>query len=648
MALPGTKGIRIGALLLSLLGFSLFSQPLQAAPPPSDAACRGCHDETERQLTFPSGETLALQVALEQLDRSAHSALASEPVACSGCHVNATRYRYPHLDQPAPSHQEFVAAIGQTCQGCHYPHNPFHQEPTVTQGLSATHGLTATLQPTVVVTTTLASTATASMAASAARAQPTCLDCHGSHNIDRMANITRTMPANCLTCHSDQTPAWALQYIAPRPGLGRGAAGYIGSARCAGCHEEQYFSWQKTLHAQMVQAVPSDVNSPTNPIRGDFTQPDPDLTFTPQDVLYTIGSVWKQVYLSQTVEGKLFILPAEWQVDTSEWVAYQPDTGSGNEWLANCGSCHVTGLNTEQGSFTELSIGCESCHGPGASHAKDPQQVKLFAAVDDQVCGSCHSRGTSPAGQPFPASYRPGDTLTDHFTLATGDDVRWPDGSAKLHNQQYTDWQLGNRMAQTGEVHCTSCHTVHDPGVAPRQLRAPLHELCLQCHTEQKALVNHVPFHEQAIVNQRHEFTCADCHMPKLASSATGLDIRSHSFLQPDPQGSLDHGGLSAMPNACNRCHNKPGEDATWAAQTIAYVKERSVAKPVAFFGPGPTPTSPPPPTPISVAGQPGIKQEPGLSQWLRPALLTAFWLLVAVVLLGILNLIRLRRVKNA
>jgi hypothetical protein len=123
--------------------------------------------------------------------------------------------------------------------------------------------------------------------------------------------------------------------------------------------------------------------------------------------------------------------------------------------------------------------------------------------------------------------------------------------------------------------------------------------------------------------------------------------MRSHNFLQPDPQGTLDHGGLAAMPNACNRCHSKLGEDAEWAAQTIAYVKERSGPKPAAFFGPGPTPTSPPPPTPISVAGQPGIKQEPGLSRWLRPALFAAFWLLVAALLLGIFNIIRLRRMKN-
>jgi predicted CXXCH cytochrome family protein len=274
--------------------------------------------------------------------------------------------------------------------------------------------------------------------------------------------------------------------------------------------------------------------------------------------------------------------------------------------------------------------------------------VKPFAEVDDQVCGSCHSRGTSPEGIHFPASYRPGDRLSEHFTQATGSDVRWPDGSAKLNNQQYSDWHLGNNMLDSGDVTCTTCHSVHDAGLAQHQLTKPLNDLCLQCHDQQKSLIEHVPFHEQAIVNKRHEFTCADCHMPEIASSAGGFDIRSHAFSQPNPQGTVDHGGLAAMPNACNNCHKDLGEDPEWAAQTIAYSKEIAKSQTVSFFGPGPTPTSPPPPTPISVVGQPAPEEKPGLGEWLRPALISAFWLFVALMLYFIYTIIRSWRVKNA
>lgn len=615
-------------LFMSVLGFLMLGTPAaHAANPPTDAPCRSCHNDTERQHTFPSGESMSLRVDLSQINGSVHSSLASEAVACTSCHVNETRYRYPHSKQTAESKADFVAAIENNCQSCHYPHKPFHELES-SDAISATSGLTET----------------APAAIDYPDSYPTCVDCHGNHSIANNVANTQNMTNNCLTCHTDQSADWAANYVAPRPGLGEGAEGYIGSARCATCHEENYFSWQETMHSRMVQNPATTPNA----IVGDFSSEDSDRSFAMQDVLYTIGSQWKQLYLSQTVEGKLFILPAQWNVADKEWVAYHPEAGEDNGWLENCGSCHVTGLNTQSWGFKEFSVGCESCHGPGAAHAKEPKKVKPFAEVDDQVCGSCHSRGTSPEGFHFPASYRPGDKLSEHFTQAIGSDVQWPDGSAKLNNQQYSDWHLDNRMLDSGDVTCTTCHSVHDAGLAQHQLTKPLNDLCLQCHDQQKSLIEHVPFHEQAIVNKRHDFSCADCHMPEIASSAGGFDIRSHAFSQPNPQGTVDHGGLAAMPNACNNCHKDLGEDPAWAAQTIAYSKEIAKSQTLSFFGPGPTPTSPPPPTPISVVGQPAPEEKPGLGEWLRPALISAFWLFVALMLYFIYTIIRSWRVKNA
>jgi hypothetical protein len=108
-----------------------------------------------------------------------------------------------------------------------------------------------------------------------------------------------------------------------------------------------------------------------------------------------------------------------------------------------------------------------------------------------------------------------------------------------------------------------------------------------------------------------------------MAASAEPNDIHNHSFLQPNPQGTLDHGGLAQMPNACNVCHTKLGEEPQWAAQTIAYVVARATPGAGAIFGPGPTPTSPPPPTPLPSVGQPAVEVTPvATGRWLR---ITAF-----------------------
>ncbi len=543
-------------LASAILGIGLLQVEFAYADgPPSDYACRGCHGDNQRELTLPSEETLSLQVPLGALNHSPHNLNLDTPVLCLDCHRSRIHYQYPHQPLAVQTRQDFRRSVSEQCRDCHYPHNPLHtfEQPNPES--------------------------------------PVCVDCHGNHEIDYADDILNNMPSACIDCHTDQTVEWAIDFIAPRPGWGQAAAGYVGSDRCGGCHEEKYFSWRQTLHAKMIQ------NPATQPeaIVGDFNRIDPDRTFGLNDVAYTIGSRWKQRYLTQNENGDFYILPAQWNVEADEWAAYKPATWQDNEWRQSCGSCHVTGLDTQSWGFAEFGVGCESCHGPGADHANDPENINLFTEVDDQVCGACHSRGASPDGFDFPATYRPGDSLTDHFTFTTDENDVWPDGSAKQNHQQYMDWRLGSSsMAMSVDTNCITCHAVHDNGINQTQLLAPLNDLCLECHNDKKAIINHMPFHDKAAA--KYNFTCADCHLPKMASSAVPYDIRNHTFKEPNPQASLDHGGIEVMLNACNTCHTSFSEDAQWAADTIAYVAEMTTPDPVAFFGPGPTPTSPPPP----------------------------------------------------
>lgn len=582
-------------------------EPISPLPTPAalvDSGCRGCHGEKTDEWQLPSGETLSLGVDLTALDASPHSARSDAAISCTACHLNETNYRYPHLENPAPDIHTFRAGVAQNCESCHYPHLPFHEEID-----------SATATP------------------------PTCTDCHGSHDIARVEEMATVMPDRCVQCHTDRSRDWVADFLEPRPGIGAGAEGYAGSMRCAGCHEEKYFAWSETLHANIIQ------NPHTDPaaIVADFAAEDSDLTFATGDVAYTIGGRWKQLFITQTVSNTLAILPAQWNVATAEWVPYHPDTWETSDWRTDCSGCHVTGLETTGWTFTEFGVGCESCHGPGAAHAADPEAIKPFTTVDDQVCGACHSRGESPEGHPFPATYHPGDTLTEHFAFASDAASIWPDGSARLNHQQYMDWQLGSTMQQAPEMSCTTCHNVHEAGPGPSQLKDEPNALCLSCHTPQAAIVTHTPYHESAL--SKRDFLCTDCHMPLMATSAVEYDIHNHSLLQPDPAGTIEHGGLAMMPNACNNCHMRPGEDPTWAAQTIAFAKEQAPPVSGGFFGPGPTPTSPPPPTPMASVGQP-----PPVVDEIEPRIWVRWGLYAMAGLIGFLTVawaayrLRLRR----
>ncbi len=611
------KALKLSGVLLVLgtlliLG-SLSGRPVYADPPP-DVPCRGCHGDNQRQLTLPSGELLPLLVDLERLDASPHNHAGATPVSCTGCHQGPTWYRYPHPPTPAQSRRDYTALVAQSCERCHYPHNPFHE---------------------------VAGGGESGQEQAVGEEAPTCVDCHGSHTIDWVAQITEQMPTNCVRCHTDQDESWAVDLIGPRPGVGEGAPGYVGSSRCLGCHADKYLTWRDTLHAKMIQ----DPEKTPGAVVGDFNQEDPNRTFSLADVVYTIGSRWKQRYITQTLEGDFYILPAQWNVETGEWASYHADDWQDREWRQSCGSCHVTGLETETWTFTEFSIGCEGCHGPGEEHAKDPVSVKPFARSDDQLCGSCHSRGTSPEGYAFPADYRPGDFLGERFTFTTDEAALWPDGSARKHHQQYMDWTLGNRMEQQG-VTCTTCHLVHEQGTGPSQLQAATaNDLCRQCHNQPGGLVAHTPYHKQAM--QEYDFSCVDCHMPEMATSAVPFDIHSHTLQQPNPQASLEAGGVEKMPNACNLCHTDYGEDPEWALETIAYAKEIS-PQAASFFRPGPTPTPPPPPTPLPSVGRPAEHVQVSTFGWVRTTALVVFALAIVGIFVVIVVALRNRRASHA
>ena len=171
-----------------------------------------------------------------------------------------------------------------------------------------------------------------------------------------------------------------------------------------------------------------------------------NITGTPvklDDVHYVVGSRWKQRYLVKNNQtGGFQLLNKQFNRLTGEWENYS----NKNDWNANCGTCHTTGYRilevdkatgkTLKNEWSEMSVGCEACHGPGAAHLSikgadrkktifNPANVDIEA--QSKVCGYCHIRSENmqyKTTQGNPREDLPAPKVGDSYK--TGDDwTKW-------------------------------------------------------------------------------------------------------------------------------------------------------------------------------------------------------------------------------
>ena len=386
-----------------------------------------------------------------------------------------------------------------------------------------------------------------------------------------------------------------------------------------------------------------------------------DQTYAPQDSTdllsgyrVTIGSIsymvnftygghdkWKQRYVTKTGESN-YILPIQWNENTQEWVTYSPDNWYDENNLPlytdeaalaadiekkdsferRCIGCHSTGVelaydevNGYTSTYSELNTTCERCHGAAGTVSVSAHfggtgiaPSELTKDQDLELCGQCHSRGTSlgTAGGntfDFPVNdaletYKIGDDLADYFVvynMENGASKFWPDGTSKSHHQQYIDFKNSEHYANPEFP--GGCSVCHDPHQAPgdHQVRDEIEQtgadgnplvittendnntICLACHATDhpfeeisKEMVADLAANMDAIgaVVSEHtyhaydpdgtgESRCSKCHMPKMAKSAIDNDIHAHTFEAILPEKTLMYQDEGGMPNSCAlSCHN--------------------------------------------------------------------------------------------
>jgi len=235
--------ILAAALGLGLLGIALgIAQPVGAASttaprqiePADNAGCLYCHGKEGMSMTLPSGEVSSLTIDPGHFAGSIHNGLA-----CTDCHTGISGYPHPKFDQQTQRditmkwytscqkchaeqynktldsvHQRALAG-GNTnaavCTDCHNPHTQTRLTDPGTGELLPDARVqipqTCARCHSVIFDTYKQSVHGSALTGQGNQDVPTCIDCHGVHNIQdpTTASFRLDSPEMCGKCHTNAT-----------------------------------------------------------------------------------------------------------------------------------------------------------------------------------------------------------------------------------------------------------------------------------------------------------------------------------------------------------------------------------------------------------------------------------------------------------
>jgi hypothetical protein len=351
--------------------------------------------------------------------------------------------------------------------------------------------------------------------------------------------------------------------------------GYVGSQACSKCHSDIYRRFSRTSMGHSMSLVtPSFLESTTS--SASFLHERLNRRF---EVYYEdgnlfqsesgIGSDGKESFRSAhpiewiigagvngygailQKDGYLFQAPLSFYSQPMKWApspGYEhTDLGFNRPITPGCIFCHsgrpnpVSGTNGrfERAPFSELAIGCENCHGPGAAHlramtvADSPSNkhsghldtgivnpARLTPYLADNICMACHQTGDARVLKPGKAyrDFRPGHPLDDTLSILMVPPTPESPPTAD-HVEHYYSMSLSKCYRASQErLSCITCHNPHDE---PSHEEAPAYfrGRCLSCHTNQSCKLPIDTRMQNTPAND-----CIGCHMPK-----RDIQVISHS-----------------------------------------------------------------------------------------------------------------------
>lgn len=371
------------------------------------------------------------------------------------------------------------------------------------------------------------------------------------------------------------TSGGQAKHTQPAANAGVTDGGYVGSQACSKCHEDIYRRYRQTSMGHSMSVVTPAllerasssagyVNERLNR-RFDVYSQEGELYQSESETGADETKIFRTAHRIDWIIGAgvngygailrngsyLFQAPLSFYTRSEKWApspGYEfVDLGFNRPITPGCIFCHsgrpnpVAGTNGrfESTPFSELSIGCENCHGPGAAHIRsisnantatgkqlahfNPAIVnpaRLTPYLADNICMACHQTGDARILQPG-KSYQdvhPGRPLDDTLAILIIPPTRESPPSAD-HVEHYYSMTLSRcYRASRGRLSCITCH---DPHKEPSRDEAPAYfrARCLTCHTDKSCKLAMATRLQKTPAND-----CAGCHMPK-----RDIEVISHS-----------------------------------------------------------------------------------------------------------------------
>ncbi len=404
---------------------------------------------------------------------------------------------------------------------------------------------------------------------------------------------------------------------------------YAGSESCAECHQEIFTAWSRTGMARMFR------NYAFENVIGDFEGQN-EFTAAQSGALsrmfiedgrhyfelpagegrqryrvdYTIGSKWQQAYATRLPNGRIHVLPVQYNLLHRRWVNFWEILDDGpsersvlqnfhrlqtsTSYQLHCAPCHTsqvqaegTLLAPERINFRETGINCEMCHGPSRAHVDAVREGRAepsspatpplrFGDLDHRayvdVCAQCHMQ--SGIIQPGPR----GEINYSGKQAAFLNRLEQRPYEEFSRNAFYKDGRfrettfiveafLRSECYRQGQAHCGHCHDPHpaDASENPTSLkfREDPDRMCLQCHA---AYAADPPAHTRHAADSEAS-RCTACHMPKIMNSMM-FQAGTHRIDDIPDAAMTARFGQDESPNACLQCH--ADESQPWLARSLA------------------------------------------------------------------------------